>query len=254
MKTLVRLLCLVAILSLSAFGQRGGGMRGGFGHGFRGGFGGGFGHGFRGGGFGHGFRGGGFGHFGPGFHGFVAPRTFFFNKSPFFAPGFHGSFFFNRPFVRPFGGFGFGFNRFGGGFWGAPVWPYPAYGGFDGGYGGAYPYAGPNVTVIYPSGAPTDYYEPQQQEESSSPSVVINEYRWGSSSNVATPQKTVYFSIATRDGSVIDAAAYWVDGNTLHYVDRQGNPGEVPVSQVDQSRSQELNRERGVEFGLPQSG
>jgi len=254
MKTLVRLLCLVSILSISAFGQRGGfGMRGGFGHGFRGGFG----HGFRGGGFGHGFRGGfgGFGHFRPGFRGFVAPRTFFFNKSPFFSPRFHGSFFFNKPFFTPFGGFRFGFRRFGG-FWGVPVWPYPAYGGYYGGYDGAYPYAGPNVTVIYPSAAPTDYYEPaqQQQEETSSPSVVINEYRWGSSSNVATPQKMVYFSIAMRDGSVIDAAAYWVDNGTLNYVDRQGNRGEVPVSQVDESRSQVLNRERGIEFGLPKSG
>ena len=57
-----------------------------------------------------------------------------------------------------------------------------------------------------------------------------------------------------RDNSVIDASAYWVDGDTLHYIDRQGKEKQVPVSQVDEARSQQLNRERGIEFGLPKSG
>ncbi len=268
MKTLVRVLCLASLVVVSAFGQRGGmhgggfgGMRGG-GFGMRGGFGpgfhGGFGHGFRGGfgpgfhgGFGHGFRG-----FAPGFRFGVGPRPFFFHRSPFFAPGFRS------PFFRPGFGFGFGFGAPFGGFWGAPVYPYPAYGGFDyNNDAGAYPYTPtPNVTVIYPPSTASDYYESgdtaatSAQPEETSPSVVINEYRWGSSSNVGAPQKTVYFSIAMLDNSVVDASAYWVDGDTLHYIDRQGKEKQVPVSQVNEARSQQLNRERGIEFGLPKSG
>jgi hypothetical protein len=245
MKTLVRVLCLVSLLTVSAFAQRGGmhggfGGRGGFGHG---GFGG---PGFRGGsgfhgGFGSGFRGG----FSPGFRrGFVAPRPFAFQRSPFFAPRFRG----------PAFGFGFGLGLgypYYGGFWG---YPYPVYGGYYNGYydsyAGANPYyyaPSPNVTVIYPPSDDTSTTQPAEP----SPSVAINEYHWGSSANVGTPQKAVYFSIALRDNSVIDASAYWVDGDTLRYIDRQGKQQQVPLSQVDEARSQQLNRARGIEFGLP---
>ncbi len=252
------------------FGMHGGGMQGGFGHGFRGPVG-----------------------VSPGFHNFgVAPRPFGFNRG--FAPGFRspafrdgrffrdgrsfdgrffrdGRFFdgrfFDGRFFRgntfafglgfgfPFGG-GFGFP-FGGGFWGWPGgfgggYPYPVYGGD---YNGAYT-PSPNVTVIYPPSTGSDYYGSSDTGAPAepAPSAVINEYNWGSSANVGTPQKTTYFSIALRDNSVIDAVAYWVDGNTLHYIDKQGKEKQVQVSQVDEARSQQLNSERGIEFGLPKSG
>ena len=196
----------------------------------------------------------------PGF----APRPFAFNHG--FSPGFRSPFFRDGRFFRGGNtfafGLGFGFP-FGGGFWGSPggFWggyPYPAYGGFyPNDYSGAYA-PSPNVTVIYPPSTGSDYYgagEPSSaQPAEPAPSAVINEYHWGSSANEGVPQKTVSFSIAMRDSSVIDASAYWVDGDTLHYIDRQGKEKQVPVSQVDEARSQQLNRERGIEFGLPKSG
>jgi hypothetical protein len=256
MKMLIRLLCLAAVLSPALFAG-GFGVRGGFGHGFGGhrGFVGvkpGF-HGF--GAFGPGFNRFGFGFGG----GFIKPVPFGFRGPVFVKPAPFG---FRSPFLHR----GFGFGRpFGypfGGFYGTRLYPYPAYGitpGLYDGYAGTYPYSpAPNVVVIYPPAEGTDYYSgessaPAAAATQGSPSVVINEYRWGSSSNVATPSKPLHFSIALRDNSVIDAAAYWVEGNELHYVDAQGKRSQVPLSEVDRTRSRELNSERGIEFGLPNS-
>ncbi len=252
MKMMVRLLCLASLLSASMFAG-GFGARGGFGHGFGG---------FRGfGGVHPGFRA--FGAFGPGFNRFgfgfgtpfIRPAPFGF-KSPFL---FHG---FRSPFLHRGFGFGHPFGYPFGGVYGARVYPYPAYGyttGLYDNYAGAFPYTPtPNVVVIYPPGGGTDYYDSSESSAPSgaqaSPSVVINEYRWGSSANVRTPSKPIHFSIALRDNSVIDAAAYWVEGSDLHYVDTQGKHKQVPLSDVDDARSRELNRERGVEFGLPKPG
>jgi hypothetical protein len=111
------------------------------------------------------------------------------------------------------------------------------------------------VTVVYPPTGASDYTQSGEANPpaASTPSASINEYHWGASSNAQAQNTPVHFSIALRNNSIVDALAYWVDDGTLRYVDMQGRQQQVPLSQVDQARSQQLNRERGIEFGLPQS-
>ena len=232
-------LALGLLLATGAFAQRGG-MRGGFGGGRIGGGGGHIGGG--------GFRGG-IVAGGGGFHGgFVSHGGGF---------GFHSGVFSSNPFVfnRGFGfrsGFGFGFG------WGLPVyaggyWD-PFYSGY--GYGYGYPYApGPNVTVI---GAP--YAEP-------APPVVVQAYApppppapaHPSVREYGTPEpvpqnetRSQLYLLAFKDGTIRAAVAYWVDGDTLHYVDPNHKQREAPLASIDREFSRQLNRERRVTFRLPE--
>lgn len=268
-------LALSLLLATGAFAQRGG-MRGGFGGGMgRGGFhgGGGFrGGGFHGGGFHGGFPRGGFVHggfrgvhggfvrghvgvaapFGFGFNnGFVNPL--FFNRalshkaffSPGFGFGFHNGFGFNNAFFD--GGFGFG------GF-GFPI----AVGGmyaYDPFY--TYPYypAEPNITVI---GAPAQPSPPVVVQAYTPPQPVhssIKEYgpaetpREPQASRAATGSEI--YLLAFKDGVIRAALAYWMEGDTLHYVGTDRKPHEVPLTSINRDFSAQLNRERNVPFRLP---
>jgi len=237
----VLLCCALALGTASA--QRGGGARGG-GGGSRGG--GGIGGGFRGGGIsGGGFRGGAFG---GGFRG-----------------GYYGG-------IRGgyYGGFR-GLRGYYGGYWGLWGWPYYGW-GFDLGYWppsyydpygyypySSYPYAGygpgsyasyqasPNVTVIYPretyAAAPAGTQNIREYDEYG------QEIRPPTVS--AQQQGAPIYLIAFNDHVIRAAAAYWVDGQTLHYVTLEHEQRQVPLSAVDRAFSLELNRERRVPFQLP---
>ena len=194
-------------------GFAGGGFRGGMGHGrfVGGGFRGGFGHG--------GFIGGGFRY------------------------GFPGGF--------PFGSFGFGNRYFGGrfGFGSSPVyvggygspfysWGSPYYSYYSSPY---YPYySNPNLTVVYPAPA------------TSSPVIVVEAPR-----SVIYENRDEYrraqplYLIAFTDGVIRAAIAYWVDGSTLHYVTRERQEKTAPLGTVDQSFSELLNQDQGLNFHLP---
>lgn len=183
----------------------------------RGGYGGGFGHGggfSRGGGFSHGFMGG-------------SRRPQFFPSIRFRSP------FFNR---------GFGFN--GGAFLGGTIWP--AF--YDDNYDNPYPaQAAPNVIVVYAPPAPQPvYYAPEP-----APAPVVREYHWDNAPAGPAARLPIYFSFALRDSSVVRALAYWVQDNTLHYVDQEGTQKRMSLAEVDRARSAKLNRERGIDFGLP---
>jgi hypothetical protein len=238
----IALCCLLAAGgAMARGGGGGGGGRGGGGFG-GGGFGGGRGGGFVGGG---GFGGGGFrGGFGGGFN-------------------------------RGFGGYGYGFGRFGYGYgygwpywglglYGAALWDYDLwdYGAYPYGYPYSYPaypypysypaspydgYASyqtsPNVTVVYP-----------QQPQTARP--VLREYdqygqeirpSGGSSAAAGSP----IYLIAFNDHVIRAAAAYWVDGSTLHYVTLEHEEKTAPLNTVDRSLSSQLNRERQIQFQLP---
>jgi hypothetical protein len=72
----------------------------------------------------------------------------------------------------------------------------------------------------------------------------------------ASPEETQppapYFLIAMKDKTINAAAAYWVDGPMLNYVTQQGVHVIVRLDLVDRSLSRELNRQRNVEFRLPE--
>ena len=61
-----------------------------------------------------------------------------------------------------------------------------------------------------------------------------------------------YFLIAMKDKTINAAAAYWVDGPMLNYVTQQGVHVIVRLDLVDRALSRELNRQRNVEFRLPE--
>jgi hypothetical protein len=60
------------------------------------------------------------------------------------------------------------------------------------------------------------------------------------------------FLIAMKDKTINAAAAYWVDGPMLNFVTQQGVHVIVRLDLVDRSLSRDLNRQRNVEFRLPE--
>jgi len=228
-------IALGCLLAGGAAAQRGGGGHMG-GGGFHGG--GGIGGGFRGGGgIGGGFRGG----FG-GFNGFRGGVGFNGFRGGFGFRGFYGGYW---PYYYPYLGYGW---DWGGG------WPYYDYGSpyYDYGYGSAAYYpsygASPNVTVVYPSNAqPAPVYV-----ERATP--VTREYdEYGQEIHrPGNPSSSPIYLVAFKDHSIAAAAAYWVDGRTLHYVTLQHEEKTAPLDSVDRDFSLQLNRERRVQFQLPQ--
>ena len=153
--------------------------------------------------------------------------------------GFHRGYGFSRPvFRQPRYSFGVGIGI------GAGYWGYPSY--YDYGYGAGYRYAYPPVAVIAP---PIPYYEPAPVviSQSFAPPPVVREYR--------PPDSPVYrepiYLIAFRDHRIQAAVAYWVDGDTLHYVTRDREQRQVKLDEIDRPFSEQLNRDRRVDFRLP---
>jgi hypothetical protein len=69
----------------------------------------------------------------------------------------------------------------------------------------------------------------------------------GSGTSSASP----IYLFAFKDHSIRAAAAYWVDGTTLHYVTLEHESRQVPLDSVDRELSNQLNRERRVQLSLP---
>jgi hypothetical protein len=232
--------------------MRGGGMGGGGGfHG--GGMGGG--GGFRGGGMvGGGFRGGSVG----GFHGGFVGNGFRGN-------GFRGNFF--RGSNIGFRGFGFY-----GGYWPYAYWPYayaysyPYYPYYDSGYAYdpydypsyasySYPSSYQNANYAYPPAQPTTVIV-QQPVQSVNPNIreydqYGQEIRRGQAAGGAPAANgSPVYLIAFNDHVIRAAAAYWVAGNTLHYVTLDHQEHQAAMDSVDRAMSDQLNRERRVQFSL----
>jgi hypothetical protein len=139
--------------------------------------------------------------------------------------------------------------------------PY-AVGGFYGGYyygdqgmqQPAYPqqqYMGPQV-VINQNFAP-DVARPIVREYIPDANGGIRVY--GPQSQVETQapvsEESPTFLIAFKDHTIYAALAYWVEGDTLHYVTNQNTHNQVSLDLVDRELSDRLNRERQVDFRLP---
>lgn len=146
--------------------------------------------------------------------------------------------------------------------------PYPVYvGGLD----NPYPYQqAPNVTIILPpqyaaQPAPPVTINQNFLPEAASPATSESGAEDPSSSNggvhmyvvpgraqAEAPQNDqILFLIALKDNSVYTAVAYWVEGETLHYITPQGKHNQVSLALVDRDISARLNEGRKVEFRLP---
>jgi hypothetical protein len=138
--------------------------------------------------------------------------------------------------------------------------------------GGYYPYDAPQALAA--QDAPADYGQngyPQQSpvviiNQSYQPDVVNPVLRDYSNTPLpeAVPQQGAQFEpqaansdeptiylIAMKDRTIYATVAYWVDGETLNYITREGSPNRVSLDLVDRDFSKQLNEERHVEFKLP---
>ncbi len=186
--------------------------------------------------------------------------------------------------IRGRGGFGghsgFGGHRGGSGATTIVPIPYPVpYMGYDPGYA---QYADPQMQGAMPQQAP-----PQQQPNitivvQQQPPVVVNQgapesappdtaavqpntptirsYQAPSGPQApggpaAAPQEasqaSIVFMIALKDNSVYTAVAYWVEGETLHYITTQGRHNQVSLDLVDRALCDRLNEDSKVPFHLP---
>jgi hypothetical protein len=66
------------------------------------------------------------------------------------------------------------------------------------------------------------------------------------------PNASVIFLIAMKDHTIYPAVAYWVENDTLNYVTQQGVRNRVSLGLVDREFSMQLNKERSIDFGLPE--
>jgi len=60
-----------------------------------------------------------------------------------------------------------------------------------------------------------------------------------------------FYLIAFNDHTVQAATAYKVDGDQIHWITREGREMQAPLSSVDIRYSQQINRDRHVEFPIP---
>jgi len=61
------------------------------------------------------------------------------------------------------------------------------------------------------------------------------------------------FAIALKNGTKIFAAAIWVQGNDVHYVDADGAHKQVALDAIDRDATRQLNRARNLVLRLPPS-
>jgi hypothetical protein len=243
--------------------------------------------GSRGGGGGGARMGGGGARMGGGFRGSAGFSGAAFSRGGFAGGGFRGNSSVFRGgfggsrngfggFRNGFGGFrnGFGGFRFGfGGFWPSFGFGYSSYwpGSYDYDYGYGYDgYPGysnsgyqpsSNVTVVYPPPAQTapDYGEranPNMRQydeygQQIGQAAMGNSSGGNSYGNSSAGNGSPLYLIAFRDHSIRAAAAYWLDGRTLHYVTTQHEERQAPLDTIDRDFSLQLNRERHVQFSLP---
>jgi hypothetical protein len=59
------------------------------------------------------------------------------------------------------------------------------------------------------------------------------------------------FLLAFTDETIRAAAAWWVDGDILHYVTPGGKQAQAPLAALDRALTERLNRERNLELRLP---
>jgi hypothetical protein len=60
-----------------------------------------------------------------------------------------------------------------------------------------------------------------------------------------------YYLIAYKDHSIYSALAYWIEGDTLHYVTTQNTHNQASLTLIDVDQTYKLNTDRSVPFSIP---
>jgi hypothetical protein len=146
------------------------------------------------------------------------------------------------------------FIGFGGG------WGYPYYG-----YGWGYPYG--YGYYGYPYSYDPYYYDPYysygyvSQPYYSAPAPVytapappIEERNYqqpaAPSGNQSFYRAPDFYLIAFTDNTIQTALSFYIESDTLHWTTREHEERQAPLSTVDRRFSEQLNRDRHVEFNL----
>ncbi|HZU28260.1 MAG TPA: hypothetical protein VFA04_22215 [Bryobacteraceae bacterium] len=157
------------------------------------------------------------------------------------------------------------------------------FGGYGGGYILSYPvFVGPSpydYNYLPPgySAPPPGYYD-ESQGAPPAPAVVINQNFVPETANPvvrdygmedqgeqpsagmrnyqnmpprqAEPEATMYL-IAFKDHTVVPALGWWVEGNTIKYVNLDHDINQASLDLIDRDLSRKLNAQRNVDFTLP---
>lgn len=142
---------------------------------------------------------------------------------------------------------------------------YPVYvGGYgysDYGYGAGYGYAPDQQQSYAPPQTPQVIINQNFMPEHATP--VMRDYTDDSSGvqvyeapgrqpvDNSGDENSSYYLIAFKDHSIYSAFAYWVEGDTLHYVTPQRVHNQASLSLVDRDLTDKLNRDRNMQVKLP---
>jgi hypothetical protein len=126
---------------------------------------------------------------------------------------------------------------------------------FRGGFpliGAGYGWGGYGYAPAYPENAPvvnnTVVFEPPPIPVAPPEPIHSSIQDLKPAANDAPP---AFFVIALKNGSRLSAAAVWVQGNDLRYVDADDQNRRVPLADVDRAATRELNQARNLNLRLP---
>lgn len=102
----------------------------------------------------------------------------------------------------------------------------------------------PEGSLPEPEPLVSSYQAPIPSNPAPAPSTARREIR-----SVHSDKPTIYL-IAMRDGTVYSAYAYWLEGDTLHYVTTKHSMNMASLSLIDTALTTQLNEERGVAVRL----
>jgi hypothetical protein len=91
-----------------------------------------------------------------------------------------------------------------------------------------------------------DSRRPQLPTEDVPPVVEDNSLKPGDP--LSDPQN--YYLIQYKDHTIYSALAYWVEGDTLHYVTTQNTHNQASLSLIDLDKTYKLNEDRSVPFSV----
>jgi hypothetical protein len=130
---------------------------------------------------------------------------------------------------------------------------------FDSSYGDTSAYSGlapANTSYgVQPSGQPVVINQYFVTKGSSVPDVIPNEEQAPAAAPINPGDPLIppasYYLIAYKDHSIYSALAYWIEGDTLHYVTTQNTHNQASLSLIDVDQTYKLNTDRSVPFSIP---
>jgi hypothetical protein len=139
-------------------------------------------------------------------------------------------------------------------------YPYYGYGygyGYDPYYYGYDPYSYGYDPYAYPSdSAPPDAnygypYPPSGGYPAPPPQYQPQQNQVQPQAGAGPGQTDNYYLIAFKDHTIEPATTYKVDGDQIHWITREGQQRQAPVSAVDLELTKRLNGDRGIDFQIP---